>query len=447
MTVPTTKPASTKTASTPARRAPADEERSVSSRITVHSASAPAGTQGDPLLSCITGICHYNEDCADHEACDRLNRVCRPVCEEDVCADTATCVGEQHQPKCRCPAGTSGNPYVQCIGLLPPPEPEPSCRSDSDCPSQQACINLYCVNPCASGHVCTQDQECRVLDTLPLRTVMCQCPADTVVDASGRCVQIKIRPECQVDADCSDKDKCIRGSCIEACKVDNCGVNALCNSFNHLAVCSCAYWIQRKCSHSDCTYDKACRGGYCVNPCREDKPCANNAFCSVNNHAPVCKCPAGYVGNPQIECIAPPGPTVGCSSNSECPKSESCINRLCVSPCNCGPNADCKVVNHYATCFCQHGYSGNPQTGCVKLGCQSDTECSNDQQCYNGQCISPASWETLALETPNATATTTEPPANVPKDTRATRSTGASEWNAIRTSTVPVTGHVSSNAV
>ncbi|CAH2002982.1 unnamed protein product [Acanthoscelides obtectus] len=32
----------------------------------------PAGTQGDALLSCITGICHYNEDCADHEACDRF---------------------------------------------------------------------------------------------------------------------------------------------------------------------------------------------------------------------------------------------------------------------------------------------------------------------------------------------------------------------------------------
>lgn len=83
------------------------------------------------------------------------------------------------------------------------------------------------------------------------------------------------------------------------------------------------------------------------------------------------------------------GPTVGCTSNSECPKSESCINRLCTSPCNCGPNADCKVVNHYPTCYCRQGYSGNAQIGCVKLGCQSDNECASDLQCYNGQCINP----------------------------------------------------------
>lgn len=76
----------------------------------------PPGTQGNPQISCIAGVCQYNEDCADHEACDRLNRVCRPVCEEDTCATTATCVGRQHQPKCTCPPGTTGNPFQECTG-------------------------------------------------------------------------------------------------------------------------------------------------------------------------------------------------------------------------------------------------------------------------------------------------------------------------------------------
>lgn len=58
--------------------------------------------------------------------------------------------------------------------------------------------------------------------------------------------------------------------------------------------------------------------------------------------------------------------TVGCTSNTECSLKESCINRLCISPCNCGPNAECRVTNHYAICFCRPGYSGNPQIGCVK---------------------------------------------------------------------------------
>ena len=45
---------------------------------------------------------------------------------------------------------------------------------------------------------------------------------------------------CRMDNDCIDSDKCVRGICIEACRVDACGVNALCNSHGHRAICSCA---------------------------------------------------------------------------------------------------------------------------------------------------------------------------------------------------------------
>lgn len=72
--------------------------------------------QGDPMLACIAAVCQYNEDCASHEACDRLNRVCRPVCDEDTCASSAVCIGKDHQPTCVCPHGTSGNPYIECNG-------------------------------------------------------------------------------------------------------------------------------------------------------------------------------------------------------------------------------------------------------------------------------------------------------------------------------------------
>lgn len=58
--------------------------------------------------------------------------------------------------------------------------------------------------------------------------------------------------------------------------------------------------------------------------------------------------------------------TVGCVSSTDCSAEESCINRLCVSPCNCGPNSDCKVNNHYPSCICKPGYYGNPQQGCIK---------------------------------------------------------------------------------
>ncbi|KAG5895969.1 hypothetical protein JTB14_027969 [Gonioctena quinquepunctata] len=120
----------------------------------------PLGTQGDPFLACITGICHYNEDCADHEACDRLNRVCRPVCDDETCADTATCIGQQHQPKCHCPTGTTGNPYIECtVPTIPVPDVE--CRSDIECSSQLACI-ITTARIHAHRKCLLPDQECRV---------------------------------------------------------------------------------------------------------------------------------------------------------------------------------------------------------------------------------------------------------------------------------------------
>lgn len=78
----------------------------------------PPGTQGDPFVSCITSVCQYNEDCADHEICDRLNRLCRPACQDDTCAETAICSAHNHQPVCTCPPTTTGNPYVECRGWL-----------------------------------------------------------------------------------------------------------------------------------------------------------------------------------------------------------------------------------------------------------------------------------------------------------------------------------------
>lgn len=150
----------------------------------------PTGMQGDPLISCISVLCQYNEDCADHEACDRLNRVCRPVCNDETCAESATCIGKHHQPECSCQAGYIGNAYFECKRTEPSVHPQPECRSDSDCQSGLTCVNTRCENPCAKGNICNHNQECRVLDTLPLRTVMCQCPKDTITDANGYCKPI-----------------------------------------------------------------------------------------------------------------------------------------------------------------------------------------------------------------------------------------------------------------
>lgn len=246
------------------------------------------------------------------------------MCDEDTCAETAICTGKQHQPKCNCPLGTRGNPLIECSREQTPVIQSPECRLDSDCGSQLACINSHCANPCTIN-VCTPDQECRVLDSIPLRTIMCECPPDTIVDSNGRCVNIvPIQPQCRTDNECSNEEKCVRANCIDACRVDNCGVNALCKSFNHQAICTCApgytgnahyectnipktpieVFTPECFNNNDCPDEETCKNEKCINPCREHKVCAINAFCSVKHHEPICKCPAGYEGIPTIECIA-----------------------------------------------------------------------------------------------------------------------------------------------
>ncbi|KAK9513085.1 hypothetical protein O3M35_001355 [Rhynocoris fuscipes] len=369
----------------------------------------PAGTQGDPHVSCISVACQYNEDCADHEACDRLNRVCRPVCEKDTCGQRADCTASHHQPQCHCQPGTQGDPYIECTAFrtpLPPPE----CQADSDCPTKLACIQKTCQNPCNLPAVCASDQECSVLDTLPLRTVMCVCPADTVASVDGHCLPIvPAQTECRVDTDCSDTDRCVRGSCKEACRIDPCGLNAQCISKLHQSICSCPPGFignpHIECSFertppvvlpvpectqdSECANDKWCRNHICVNPCATTSSCAPGAFCHAQDHRPICKCPPGFNGNPLTQCIPPSDATATCESNSDCTSKEICVNRMCVSPCNCGPNAECRVQDRYPICYCKTGYSGNPQIGCTKVGCEADNQCNNDQMCYNGECINP----------------------------------------------------------
>lgn len=283
----------------------------------------PPGTQGSPFVACITGHCQYNEDCADHEACDRLNRVCRPVCEQETCATNALCVGRRHQPQCECRAGFLGNPYVQCD--LPKQEPKPECTQDSECASKLACINQRCADPCATPHVCSPQQTCTVLDTLPLRTMICKCPSDTVSDNSGNCVPLQpviVAGGCQHNAECASSEICLHGSCLDACRLERCGVNAQCSARDHYAQCSC---------------------------------------------------PAGYQGNPRIECYTtevaqPKIPGAECSRNDDCPRDKNCLNERCVNPCMadaCGQGAYCHVQERAAVCRCPPGYTGDPRVRCL----------------------------------------------------------------------------------
>lgn len=258
------------------------------------SCECPKGTQGDPQISCISGHCQYNEDCADHEACDRLNRVCRPVCDKNSCGKGAYCVGTNHAIKCSCNERTYGDPYVECRQQSPT-----ECSVDADCPSKLACINDRCTNPCTQQNVCSKEQTCSVLDSLPLRILVCKCPPETVSDERGNCKPIsREAPACTSDFECPrDTDVCRNDNCVPACRVTECGSNAQCTASNHRAVCTCPdqykgnpyvgctySWVEpaHECTQNDdCPFDRTCNNNKCVNPCKELSPCGRGAFCFV----------------------------------------------------------------------------------------------------------------------------------------------------------------------
>lgn len=58
----------------------------------------------------------------------------------------------------------------------------------------------------------------------------------------------------------------------------------------------------------------------------------------------------------------------GCQSDSECPVTDTCLNKRCVNPCAlshpCAQNAECQPINHKAVCKCPSGLIGDPFVNC-----------------------------------------------------------------------------------
>ena len=98
----------------------------------------------------------------------------------------------------------------------------------------------------------------------------------------------------------------------------------------------------------------------------DQDPCANQ-FCgafSTQSRAGgrcVCSCQRGYFGTP-------PNCRPECVVSSDCSQTTACLNQKCRDPCpgSCGNNARCQVVNHNPICSCPAGYAGDPFINCVK---------------------------------------------------------------------------------
>lgn len=103
-----------------------------------------------------------------------------------------------------------------------------------------------------------------------------------------------------------------------------------------------------------------------INNCMPN-PCGPHSQCKDLNGVPVCSCLENYVGRP-------PTCRPECMINAECPGNLACLGERCSDPCpgSCGFHANCAVVKHIPVCICDHGYTGDPFSGCSSIPCKSD---------------------------------------------------------------------------
>ena len=178
-----------------------------------------------------------------------------------------------------------------------------SCKVSLDCKCGEVCSNGACLQKCLSPRDCNNGLNC----------------------VGGVCTA-----GCLRDQDCIASEACISGSCRDPCKATDCGQNALCQTTNHNPVCLCPRGYQRhptdgcvkaECSsNKDCSSDRSCKDGLCVNPCSLPNACGRNAQCSVRDHKPQCACPSGYIGNPSVRCPHDKDDCIGnpCGRNALC---------------------------------------------------------------------------------------------------------------------------------
>lgn len=93
------------------------------------------------------------------------------------------------------------------------------------------------------------------------------------------------------------------------CEPSPCGLNAVCRENNGVGSCTCLpdylgdpyEECRPECTqNSDCLTRMACVSLKCRDPC--PGTCGINAQCQSVNHLPICTCIPGYTGNPFTRC-------------------------------------------------------------------------------------------------------------------------------------------------
>lgn len=249
---------------------------------------------------CTYPECVINEDCSRDRAC--FNQKCRDPCI-NACGLNAICNVINHKAVCSCPPNYQGSPFTECYRPRDEPPPvRPECVVDQECTNDKACINNRCINPCVqSPGICGQNAECHVQTHRPL--CVCRDGFTGNAQRICYEIGCRSDSDCPVSQACINRectDPCLNTQCGSnaVCRSDyNHKARCYClDNYRGNPLISC---IQAECTRDvDCGYNLACRNEQCQDPC----DCANNALCRVDNHVAFCKCPPGYSGNPKVSC-------------------------------------------------------------------------------------------------------------------------------------------------
>lgn len=96
-------------------------------------------------------------------------------CQPNPCGPFSQCREYNNQPVCSC--------IPEYLGT--PPACHPECVMSSDCPSNKACSNQKCINPCEGA--CGFAAHCQVINHNPI----CICPSEMTGDPFTRCIIIR----------------------------------------------------------------------------------------------------------------------------------------------------------------------------------------------------------------------------------------------------------------
>jgi hypothetical protein len=101
-------------------------------------------------------------------------------CNPSPCGSNAICIDQNRRSAaCQCIPEYFGDPYVAC---------RPECLVNSDCPSNKACQNNKCTDPCPG--TCGVNAACRVVSHVPT----CMCIVGYIGDPFTEC---RLKPQCE----------------------------------------------------------------------------------------------------------------------------------------------------------------------------------------------------------------------------------------------------------